>query len=66
MNRVNITIDKALHAKAVKHAKQEHFTTFSGLVVKPILQDMSETKPSLGEVILPPVEAQPKKKRKTG
>jgi len=63
MNRVNITIDKSLHAKAVEHAKQQHYTGFSGLVVKLILEDLERAKGSaLGEVVIPQ-QAAPKKRK---
>jgi len=49
VHRVNITIDKSLHAAAKLHAVEAHYTDFSGLVTKLIVADMKQT--PQGEVI---------------
>lgn len=40
IRRVNITIDEHLHEKAKAHAKDVHFTDFSGMITKLIVDDL--------------------------
>jgi hypothetical protein len=47
--RFNISMEEELHARAVIHAKEQHFTGFSELVTKLILEDIRQTLP------LPPI-----------
>jgi hypothetical protein len=46
IHRVNITIDRELHAKAKLHAKNIHYTDFSGLVSKLLVDDLRPRHPT--------------------
>jgi hypothetical protein len=38
--RINFTLDPDLHAKAKIHARKVHFTDFSGLITKLLVEDI--------------------------
>jgi hypothetical protein len=42
--RINLSIDPQLHEDAKVHAKETHFTDFSGLVTKLIVADIARYK----------------------
>ena len=46
IHRVNITIDRELHQKAKLHAKNIHYTDFSGLVSKLLVEDLRPRSPT--------------------
>lgn len=49
-HRVNISIDEDLHARATAHARENHYTGFSGLVTKLIVADLAAADSAKGRV----------------